>query len=67
MITKSNLCTISLKHETVLPSEKDDCHHTLADFGTDQIFFRINDKGENIITNQVDSFSLEAVQPYQSQ
>ena len=35
-----------VKHETVLASEKDDCHPFLADFGNDQFPYCIKDKGE---------------------
>ena len=34
-----------VKHETVQPSQKDDCHPNLADYGNDQFSFRTNNKG----------------------
>ena len=56
-----------VKHEIVLPSQKDDCHLILAEFGNNQFSIRNNDPGANIIVKPVDSFSLEAVKPIQSQ
>ena len=34
-----------IKHEEILPQEKHDSHPILADYGTDQLSIRINDKG----------------------
>ena len=45
-----------VKHETVLPSEKDDCHLLLADLVIDQFSIRISDKGKNIIIKPLHSF-----------
>ena len=55
------------KHEKVLPSQKVDCHPILADFGNDQFSMSIIDNGENIRIKPLDSFSFEAVEPFQSQ
>ena len=56
-----------VKLESALLSQKDDCHHILADFGNNQISYRINDTEENIIFKLLDSFSFQAVKPFQYQ
>ena len=56
-LTKDNQLThlhYLANHETVPPSQKDDCHPILADFGDDQFFVRISDKRENIIVKALD-------------
>ena len=55
-----------VEHETVLSSQKDDCHPSLADFRNDQFSIGNIDKGENIEIEPLNSFSLEAVKPFQS-
>ena len=37
-----------VKHETVQPLQKDDCHPILADFGNDHFSIRINNKGDDV-------------------
>ena len=37
-----------VKQETILPSQRDDCHPLLADFGIDQFSIRNNEKRENL-------------------
>ena len=46
-----------IQHAEILPHQKYDSHSTLADYGTDQISIRINDKGNDIIVKPLDSFS----------
>ena len=55
-----------IKHEEVLPHQKHDSHPILADYGTDQFSLRINDKGNDIITKPLNSFSFKAVALFQS-
>ena len=55
-----------IKHEEILPHQKHDSHPILADYGTDQFSLRINDKGNDIITKPLNSFSFKAVAPFQS-
>ena len=43
-----------VKHETVLPSQKDDCHPILADLGNDQFSIRIKDKGGIFLIENLD-------------
>ena len=52
-----------VKHETVLPSQKDDCNPNLADIGNHHFSFRMKDKRENIITKPQGSIFFEAVKP----
>ena len=40
-----------IKHEEVLPHQKNDSHPILADYGTDQFSFRSNDDGNEILSN----------------
>ena len=54
-----------VKHETVLPSLKDDCHSGLAHFGNDQILIGIDNEGEYKDIRTQDSFSFDAVQSIQ--
>ena len=56
-----------VKHETVQPLQKDDCHPILADYGNDQLSVRINNKGEDVIVKPLDSFSFKAVKLFQQQ
>ena len=56
-----------VKHETILPSQKDYCRPILADFGNYQFSIGINDKGEDIKIKPLDSILFEAVKPFQSQ
>ena len=55
-----------IKHEEVLPHQKHDSHPILADYGTDQFSLRINDKGNDIIVKPLNSFSFNAITPFQT-
>ena len=46
-----------IKHEEILPHHKHDSHPILADYGTDQLSIRINDKGNGIVVKPLQSFS----------
>ena len=54
------------KHEEILPHQKHDSHPILADYGTDQIFIRINDKGNDIVVKPLQSFSVKSITPFQT-
>ena len=54
-----------LQHKKV-PHQKHDSHLILADYGTDQFFIRINDKGNNIFVKLSDSFSFKSLTPSQN-
>ena len=56
-----------VEHETVLPSQKDDWYPISPDFGKDHFSIRPNAKGGNIKFKPLDSFSFEAVKPFQRQ
>ena len=55
-----------IKHEEILPHQKHDSHPILADYGTDQFSIRINDKGNDIIVEPLQSFSFKSVTPFQT-
>ena len=55
-----------IKHEEVLPHQKHDSHPILADYGTNQFSLRINDKGNEIIVKPLNSFSFNAITPFQT-
>ena len=55
-----------VEHETVLPSQEDDCHTVLADFRKDQFSIHDNDKRQNNKVKPLVSVSFEAVKPFQS-
>ena len=50
-----------IKHEEVLPHQKNDSHPILADYGTDQFSIQRNDKGNDIIVKPLNSFSFKSV------
>ena len=52
-----------IKHQEVLPHNKYHSHPILADYGTDQIFIRINYKGNDIFVKPLISFSFKSVTP----
>ena len=54
------------KHEEVLPYQKHDFHPILADYGTDQVSIRINDKGNDIVVKPLNSFSFKSVTRFQT-
>ena len=55
-----------IKHEEVLPHQKHDSHPILADYGTNQFYLRNNDKGNEIIVKPLNSFSFNAITPFQT-
>ena len=55
-----------VRHEALLPSQGDDFHFDLSDFGNDHFSTRSNDTGENIIIKPLKSFSVEAVKTFES-
>ena len=54
------------KHEEVLPHQKHDSHQFLADYGTGQVSILINDKGNDIVVEPLNSFSFKFVTPFQT-
>ena len=57
-----------VKHEAVQPSQKDDCHPILADYGNDQFSNpKLMTKAKMFIIKPLDSFSFKAVKPFQQQ
>ena len=55
-----------IKHEEILPHQKHDSHPILVDNGTDQFSIRINDKGNDIVVEPLQSFALKSVTPFQT-
>ena len=55
-----------IKHEEVLPHQKQDSHPILADYGTDDFSKRIIDKRIDIIVKPLNSFSFKSVTPFQT-
>ena len=55
-----------IEHEEILPHQKHDSHPILADYGTDQFYFRINDKGNDIVVKPLKSFSFNSLTPFQT-
>ena len=55
-----------INHEEILPHQKHDSHPILADYGTDQFSIRINDKGNDIVVKQLQSFSFKSITPFQT-
>ena len=55
-----------IEHEEILPHQKHDSHPILADYGTDQFSFRINDKGNDIVVKPLKSFSFNSITPFQT-
>ena len=53
-----------VKHEDVLPTQKNDSHLTLADYGDDQFTLRIQDKGNIVKYTPLDSFSFQFVSSF---
>ena len=54
------------KHEEILLNQKHDSHPILADYGTDQISIRINDKGNDIVVKPLQSSSFKSITPFQT-
>ena len=55
-----------IKHEEILPHQKQDSHPILADFGTNQFCIRIDDKGNDIVVKLLHSFSFKSVTPFET-
>ena len=55
-----------VKQEEIKYIQKNDCHPILADYGEDQFSIRINNKGEDIHINPLDSFSFKSIVPFES-
>ena len=55
-----------IKREEVLTNQKHDSHPILADYGTDQFSILVNDQGNEVIVNPLDSFFIKSVTPFQS-
>ena len=53
-----------IKHEDVLPTQKNDSHLILADYGDDQFTLRIQDKGNIVKYAPLDSFSFQSVSSF---
>ena len=62
---KLKLVHYLFKHETVLPSLKNDCHPGPPHFGKDQFPTRDDNQREKNVIKTLDSFSFDAVQPIQ--
>ena len=50
-----------VKHKNVLPTQKNDSHLILVDYGDDQFTLRIQDKGNTVKYTPLDSFSFQSV------
>ena len=55
-----------IKHEEILPHQKHDSHPILADYSTDHISIRINDKGNDIVVKPLQSFSFKSITLFQT-
>ena len=55
-----------MEHEEIKYNQKNDCHPILADYGEDQLSFRVNNKGEDIHIKPLDSFSFQSIVPFES-
>ena len=55
-----------IKHEEILLHQKLDSHPILADYGTDQLSIRNNDKGNDIVVKPLHSFSFKSVTLFQT-
>ena len=53
-----------VKHEDVLPTQKNDSHLILADYGDDQFTLRIQDKRNTVTYTPLDSFSCQSVSSF---
>ena len=54
-----------IKHEEVKSTQIHDSHPILANYGDYQFSIRINDKGNDNNVKPLDSFSFEAILPFQ--
>ena len=55
-----------VKHEEIKYNQKNDCHLIFADYGEGQFSIRINNKGEDIHIQPLDSFSFQSIVPFES-
>ena len=55
-----------VKHEALLPSQKEDCHPITANFGNAQFSLRIKDMAVENSIKPADSISFHPVEPFQS-
>ena len=55
-----------VRYEEIKYNQNNDCHPILADYGEDQFFIRINNKGEDIHIKHLDSFSFQSIVPFES-
>ena len=55
-----------VKHEEILPTQKNDSHLILADFGDDHYSLRIQDSGNKIIYSPITPFSFKSIVPFNS-
>ena len=55
-----------VKHEEIKHNQKNDSHHTLAEYGEDHFSIRINNKGEDIHIKPLDSFSFQSFVPFEA-
>ena len=53
-----------VKHEDVLPTQKNDSHLILVDYGDDQFTICIQDKGNIVKYTPLDSFSFQSVSSF---
>ena len=53
-----------VKHGTVLPSQKDDCHPILAEFRNDHFYILNKDKRKNIMLKPLYSFPLKLLSQF---
>ena len=57
----------AVTHETVFPSQKDNCHQVSTGSGNGYFSIRFIDEGEKINMTHQDSISFGAVKPFRSQ
>ena len=68
-ILQDNIVTLVnylIQHEELLPNQKHDSHLIIGDYGTNQFSIRMNDKGNDIIVEPLDSFSFKSIVPFQN-
>ena len=52
------------QHEEILPTQKNDSHPILADYGSQKYTLRNNDNGNTFKYTPLDSFSFKSVLPF---
>ena len=55
-----------IKHDEILPHQKQGSHSVLADYGTDHFSIRINDKGNDLVVKPLHALSFKSVTPFQT-